>query len=170
MHVYPAAATIRPRSGRKTLVFRSIRPETGFLEIKAHRRVDMKEPETLLTPARSTATARATKTRAQAGATQGQVHRARYRHYLPAANLPRPPPHYRPSHHASGHNMHPTADAAEAVSRNTATRGAGGGARHGHHSPRLKKTSHYRFSLRSLKAGSEEPESEQHERRGRVSR
>ena len=34
MRVYPAAATFRPRFGRKTLVFRSLRPETGFLEIK----------------------------------------------------------------------------------------------------------------------------------------
>ena len=32
MRVYPAAATIRPRFGRKTLVFRSLRPETGFLK------------------------------------------------------------------------------------------------------------------------------------------
>ena len=38
MRVYPAAATIRPRFGRKTLVFCSLRPETGFLEIKARRR------------------------------------------------------------------------------------------------------------------------------------
>ena len=90
MRVYPAAATIRPRFGRKTLVFRSSRPETGFLEIKAHRRADMKEPLAPLTAARSTVTARATKTRAQVGATRGQVHRARHRHQLPATNLPRP--------------------------------------------------------------------------------
>ena len=45
MRVYPAAATIRPRVGRKTLVFRSLRPETGFLEIKVRRRADMKEPQ-----------------------------------------------------------------------------------------------------------------------------
>ena len=37
MRVYPAAATIRPRFDRKTLVFRSLRPKTGFLEIKARR-------------------------------------------------------------------------------------------------------------------------------------
>ena len=43
MRIYPAAATIRPRFGRKTLVFRSLCPETGFLEIKARRRADMKE-------------------------------------------------------------------------------------------------------------------------------
>ena len=43
MRVYPDAATIRPRFGRKTLVFRSLRPDTGFLEIKARRRADMKE-------------------------------------------------------------------------------------------------------------------------------
>ena len=42
VRVYPAAAPIRPRFGRKTLVFCSLRPETGFLEIKAHRRDDMK--------------------------------------------------------------------------------------------------------------------------------
>ena len=77
MRVYPAAATIRPRFDRKTLVFRSLRPETGFLEIKARRRADMKESQTPLTAARSTMTARATKTRAQVGATRGQVHRAR---------------------------------------------------------------------------------------------
>ena len=80
MRVYPSAATIRPRFGRKTLVFRSLRPETGFLEIKARRRADMKEPQTPLTAAQSTVTARANKTRAQVGAAQGQVHRARHRH------------------------------------------------------------------------------------------
>ena len=53
MRVYPAAATIRPRFGCKTLVFRSLCPETGFLEIKARRRADMKEPQTPLTAARS---------------------------------------------------------------------------------------------------------------------
>ena len=51
MRVYPAVATIRPRFGRKTLVFRSLRPETGFLEIKARRRADMKELEKPLTTA-----------------------------------------------------------------------------------------------------------------------
>ena len=80
MRVYPAAATIRPRFGCKTLVFRSLYPETGFLDIKARRRADMKEPQTPLTAARSTVTAMATITRAQVGATRGQVHRARYRH------------------------------------------------------------------------------------------
>ena len=54
--VYPATATIRPRFGRKTLVFRSLRPETGFLEIKARRRTDM---ERTLTAARLMVTARA---------------------------------------------------------------------------------------------------------------
>ena len=43
MRVYPAAATIRPRFGRKTLAFRSLRPETGLLEMKACRRADMKD-------------------------------------------------------------------------------------------------------------------------------
>ena len=80
MRIYSAAATIRPRFGRKALVFFSLRPETGFLEIKARRRADMKEPQTPLTVARSTVTARANKTRAQVGATRGQVHRARHRH------------------------------------------------------------------------------------------
>ena len=80
MRVYPADATIRPRFGRKMLVSRSLRPETDFLEIKAHRRADMKEPQTPLTAARSTVTARANKTRAQVGATRGQVRRARHRH------------------------------------------------------------------------------------------
>ena len=80
MRVYPAAATIRPRFGRKTLVFRSLRPETGFFEIKARRREDMKEPQTPLTAARSTVTPRVTKTRAQVCATRGQVHCARHRH------------------------------------------------------------------------------------------
>ena len=56
MRVYPAAATIRPRFGRKALVFRSLCPETGLLEIKARRRADIKEP---LTTARSMLTARA---------------------------------------------------------------------------------------------------------------
>ena len=69
MRVYPAATTIRPRFGRKMLVSRSLHPETGFLEIKARRRADMKEPQTPLTTARSTVTARATTTRAQVGAT-----------------------------------------------------------------------------------------------------
>ena len=59
MRVYPAAATIRPRFGRKTLGFRSLRPETGLLEIKARRRADMKEPLTPLTTARTMVTARA---------------------------------------------------------------------------------------------------------------
>ena len=80
MRVYPAAATIQPRFGRKTLGFRPLRPETGFLEIKARRRADMKEQQTLLTAARSMVPARATKTRAQVGATWSQVHRARHRH------------------------------------------------------------------------------------------
>ena len=35
MRVYPAAATIRPHFGRKTLVFRSLCPEIGLLESKA---------------------------------------------------------------------------------------------------------------------------------------
>ena len=35
MRVYPAAATVRLRFGRKTLVFPSLRPENGLLEIKA---------------------------------------------------------------------------------------------------------------------------------------
>ena len=60
---------------------------------------------------------------------------------------------------------HPTADAKQAVSRNTATRG-GGGARHGHYSPRLKKTSHYTSLLGSQETVEEEPESEQHEPEG----
>ena len=79
MRVYPAAATIRPRFGRKTLVFRSLRQETGFLEIKARRRADTKELQTPLTTARSMVTARETQTRAQVGATRGQVHRGRHR-------------------------------------------------------------------------------------------
>ena len=107
MRVYPAAATIRPRFGRKTLVFRSLRPETGFLKIKACCRADMKELQTSLTTARSTVTARVTKTRAQVGATRDQLHRARYRHLLPATNLSRPRPHHRPNHHASGYHMAP---------------------------------------------------------------
>ena len=53
MRVNPAAATIRARFGRKTLVCRSLRPETGFLQIKARRHADMKEPQTPLTTARS---------------------------------------------------------------------------------------------------------------------
>ena len=61
---------------------------------------------------------------------------------------------------------HPTADAGEDVSRNTATRGGGGGARHGHYLPRPKKCSHYTSSLGSLETVSEEPESEQHEPEG----
>ena len=56
MRVYPAAATIRPRFLRKTLVFRSLRPKTGLLKIKARRRADMEEPPTT---ARSMVTARA---------------------------------------------------------------------------------------------------------------
>ena len=59
IRVYPAAATIRPHFGRKKLVFRSLRPETGLLEIKARRRADMKEPLTPLTTARSMVTTRA---------------------------------------------------------------------------------------------------------------
>ena len=76
MRVYPTATTIRPRFGRETFVFHSLRPETGLLEIKARRRADMKEPQTPLTAARSTATASANNTRAQVSATRGQVHRA----------------------------------------------------------------------------------------------
>ena len=59
MRVYPTAATIRPRFDRKTLVFRSLRPETGLLEIKARRRADMKKPLTPLTTGRAIVTARA---------------------------------------------------------------------------------------------------------------
>ena len=51
MRVYPAAAPVRPRFGRNTLVFRSLRPETGLVEIKDRRRADMKEPQTPLTTA-----------------------------------------------------------------------------------------------------------------------
>ena len=58
MSVYPAAATIRPRFDRRTLVFRSLRPETS-LEIKARRRAVMKEPQMPLTTARSMVTTRA---------------------------------------------------------------------------------------------------------------
>ena len=60
---------------------------------------------------------------------------------------------------------HPTADAGETVSSDTATRGGGGG-RHRHYSPRLKKTSHYTSSLGGREAVSKEPESEQHEPEG----
>ena len=56
VRVYSAAATFRPHFGRKTLVFRSLRPETGLLEIKARRCADMKES---LMTARSMVTARA---------------------------------------------------------------------------------------------------------------
>ena len=42
----------------------------------------------------------------------------------------------------------------------------GGGARHGHHSPRPKKTSHHTSSLESQEAISKELESEQHEPEG----
>ena len=42
----------------------------------------------------------------------------------------------------------------------------GGGARDGHYSPRLKKTSHYTSSLGSREAVSKELESEQHEPEG----
>ena len=59
MRVYPAAAPIRPRFGRKMLVFHSLRPETGLLKTKARRRADIKEPQTPLTTARSMVTARA---------------------------------------------------------------------------------------------------------------
>ena len=58
MRVYPAPATIPPPFGRKTLVFRSLRPETGLLEIKVRRRADIKEPQTPLTTARSMVTVR----------------------------------------------------------------------------------------------------------------
>ena len=56
---------------------------------------------------------------------------------------------------------HPTADAGEAASRNTTTKG-GGGVRHGHYSPRPKKTSHYTSSLGSLETVPGLLESEQH--------
>ena len=46
MRVYPAAAIIRPRFVRKTLVFRSLHLETGLLELKARRRTDMEELQT----------------------------------------------------------------------------------------------------------------------------
>ena len=42
----------------------------------------------------------------------------------------------------------------------------GGGARHGHYSPRPKKISDYTSSLESREAVSKEPESEQHEPEG----
>ena len=94
MRVYSAVATIRPRFGRKTLVFRSLRPETGLLVIRARCRADMKELQTPQTTARSMVTVKpiprhtiesrripaATQTRAQVGATRGQVHRARHRY------------------------------------------------------------------------------------------
>ena len=59
---------------------------------------------------------------------------------------------------------HPTADAGEAVSRNTATKGGGGATRH--YSPRPKKTSHYTSSLGSREDVSVEPESKQHKPEG----
>ena len=46
------------------------------------------------------------------------------------------------------------------------TRRLGRGARHGHYSPRPKKTSHYTSSLGSWEVVSEEPESEQHKPEG----
>ena len=48
MRVYLAAATILPRFDRKTLVFRSLRTEPRFLEIKARRRADIKKQQTPL--------------------------------------------------------------------------------------------------------------------------
>ena len=121
MRVYTAAATIRPHFVRKTLTLHSLRPETGLLQTKARRHVDMKELQSPPTTARSVVTAKAsprhtmesrripapTQTRAQVGATRGQVHRARHRHLLPATNLPRPRPHHRPSHPASGYHRAP---------------------------------------------------------------
>ena len=61
---------------------------------------------------------------------------------------------------------HPTADAGEAVSSDTTTKGRGGGARHGYYSPRPRKTSHYTSSLWSREAVSKEPESKQREPEG----
>ena len=61
---------------------------------------------------------------------------------------------------------HPTADAGDAISSDTATRGGGGGGRHGHYSPRPKETSLYTSSLGSQEAVSKELESEQHEPEG----
>ena len=94
MRVYQAVATIRPRFGRKMLVFRSLRPETGLLEIRGRHRADMKELQTPQTTAGLMVTAKpnprhtmesrripaATQTRVQVGATRGQVHRARHQH------------------------------------------------------------------------------------------
>ena len=54
---------------------------------------------------------------------------------------------------------HPTAE--EAVFSDTATKG-GGGARHGHYSPRPKTTSHNTSSLEIREAVSKEPDSEPH--------
>ena len=51
MRAYPAAATIRSCFGRKMLVFCSLRPETGLLEIKARCRANVKEPQTPLATA-----------------------------------------------------------------------------------------------------------------------
>ena len=59
MRVNLAAAIIRPRFGRRMLLFRSLRPETGLFKIKARRHADIKEPQTPLTIARSMVTARA---------------------------------------------------------------------------------------------------------------
>ena len=59
---------------------------------------------------------------------------------------------------------HPTADAGNTVPSDTATKG--GGTRYGHYSPRLKKTTHYTFSLASLEDVSKEPESKRHQPEG----
>ena len=57
---------------------------------------------------------------------------------------------------------YPTADVGEKVSSDTATKG-GGGAQHGHYSPRPKTNSHYTSSLGSRETVSKKLESEQHE-------
>ena len=61
---------------------------------------------------------------------------------------------------------HPTADAGEGVSSDTATRGWGGGGATRAFFAATQKLSHYTSSLGSREAVSEEPESKQHEPEG----
>ena len=162
MRVFQAAATIRPRFGRKTLVLRSLRP--GFLEIKARRRADMQ------------GAANAANGIAIDGDSQSEQNQSTSsRHAEPSASCSTSTLTTRDEPSASATSpqakspcvrlpygtLQPTPERQFPVTRRL--KGGGG---HGHYSPRPKKSSHYTSSLGSREAVSKELDSEQHEPEG----
>ena len=166
MCVYPVAATIRPRFGRKTLVFTLSTPRNW---LPRNQGPPLRRYEEAANAANGSAID---------GDSQGdQNPSSSWRHAGPSASCSAPilTTHDEPSAFATSPpaksscvrlpygTPQPTPERQFPVTRRL---GEGGGARHGHYSPRPKKTSNYTSSLGSREAVSKEPESEQHESDG----